>query len=140
MIETIKQLISANKALAAIGALLLALVFIPTVRAVAMVTLRIVARIMLVAALVALVSDGTRTIANDGGLVITSALQHWTELAPTSLETAKRTLSVKVHPAFWDSGITRLLALPAWLVLGGLAVIILTLARKRRRLNIFANA
>ncbi len=140
MIETIKQFINANRVLAATAVLLLALVFVPTVRTVAMVVLRIAARIMLVVALVALVSDGTRTIANDGSLVVTSLLQHWTDLAPTSLETVKRTLSLKVHPALWDSGLVRLLALPAWLVLGAVAVIILYLARKRRRLNVFANA
>lgn len=140
MIETITQFISANRVLTATAVLLLGLVFVPTARAVAKVILRIAARIMLVVALVALVSDGTRTIANDGGLVITSAIDYWTELAPTSLDTVKRTLSLKVHPAIWDSGLARLLALPAWLVLGGLAVIILYLARKRRQLNIFANA
>lgn len=140
MIETIKQLISANRVLAVTAVILLALVFVPPARVATKLILRLTARLMLVVALIALVSDGTRSIANDSGIVITSAIDYWAELAPTSLETVKRTLSLKVHPAIWDSGFARLLALPAWLVLGGLAVIILTLARKRRQLNIFANA
>jgi heme A synthase len=140
MIETISQIISANRVLTATAILLLLLVFVPTARAAAQVMLRIAARIMLVVALIALVSDGTRTLANDGGIAVTSFIEYWAELAPTSLETVKRTLSLKVHPAVWDSGLARLLALPAWFVLGGGAVIILYLARKRKQLNVFANA
>lgn len=140
MIETITQLISANRVLAVTAVILLALVFVPPARVASKLILRLAARIMLVLALIALVSDGTRSIANDSGIVITSAIDYWTELAPTSLETVKRTLSLKIHPAIWDSGLARLLALPAWLFLGGLAALILALARKRRKLNIYANA
>jgi hypothetical protein len=140
MTETITQFISDNRVLAVTAVILLALVYVPPARAASKLILRLAARLMLVVALIALVSDGTRSIANDSGIVITSALDYWAELAPTSLETVKRTLSVKVHPAVWDAGLARLLALPAWLVLGGGAVIILYLARKRRHATIFANA
>jgi hypothetical protein len=140
MTETITQFISDNRVLAVTAVILLALVYVPPARAASKLILRLAARLMLVVALIALVSDGTRSIANDSGIVITSALDYWAELAPTSLETVKRTLSVKVHPAVWDAGLARLLALPAWLVLGGGAVIILYLARKRRQATIFANA
>jgi hypothetical protein len=90
--------------------------------------------------LIALVSDGTRTIATDGGIVVTSFLQYWAELAPAGLETAKKTLSIRIHPMFWDGLLAPLLSLPAWLVLGVTAAIIAVLARKRRRTNIYANA
>ena len=109
-------------------------------RAATKVALRILARILLLLALIALVSDGTRTIANDSGIVITSALQYWNEAAPTMLENLKRTLSLKIHPLFWDGLLVPLLSLPAWLVLSGTALLILYLARKRRETNIFANA
>ena len=138
--ERVTQFISANRVLTATAVILLALVFLRPARAVAMVMLRIAARVLLVVALLALVSDGTRTLATDSGLVVTSFLEHWTDLAPASLETVKRTLSLKVHPALWDSGLARLLALPAWLVLGVTAVILAYAARKRRRLNVYANA
>ncbi|HWV82390.1 MAG TPA: hypothetical protein VNZ50_13240 [Hyphomicrobiaceae bacterium] len=140
MIDTIKELISENRALTVVGVVLLLLVFVPSARAVAQVSLRILARIFLLVALIALVSDGTRTIANDSGLVVTSALQYWAELAPAMLENVKRTLSLKIHPAFWDGVIVPLLSLPAWIVLGGSALLILYLARKRRKTNIFVNA
>lgn len=140
MIETLTELISENRALAVIGVLLLLLVFVPGVRTVAQVGLRIFARILLLIALIALVSDGTRTIANDSGIVITSALQYWTEVAPTMLENLKRTLSLKIHPLFWDGLLVPLLSLPAWIVLAGSAMLILFFARKRRKTNIYVNA
>jgi hypothetical protein len=138
--QSVTQFISANRVLTATAVILLTLVFFAPARRIAMVMLRIFARILLVAALLALVSDGTRTIATDGGIVVTSFLEHWADLAPASLETVKRTLSLKVHPALWDGVLARLLSLPAWLVLGGAAVIIGYAARKRRRLNVYANA
>jgi hypothetical protein len=140
MIETITQLISDNRTLTVVGVVLLLLVFIPSARAVTQVSLRILARLLLLVALIALVSDGTRTIANDSGIVITSALQYWAELAPAMLENVKRTLSLKLHPVFWDGMIAPLLSLPAWIVLGGSALLILYFARKRRKTNIFVNA
>lgn len=138
--QSVIQFISSNRVLTATAVVLLALVFLRPARAVAMVMLRIAARVLLVVALLALVSDGTRTLATDGGLVVTSFLEHWTDLAPASLETVKRTLSLKVHPALWDSVLARLFALPAWLVLGVTAVILAYAARKRRGLNVYANA
>lgn len=138
--QSVIQFISSNRVLTVTAVVLLALVFLRPARAVALVALRIAARVLLVVALLALVSDGTRTLATDGGLVVTSFLEHWTDLAPASLETVKRTLSLKVHPALWDSILARLFALPAWLVLGVTAVILSYAARKRRRLNVYANA
>lgn len=138
--ERITQFISANRVLAATGVILLTLVFVPAARAVALAMMRIAARILLVVALIALVSDGTRTLATDSGIIVTSFLEHWTDLAPASLETVKRTLSLKVHPALWDSVLVRLFALPAWLVLGGFAVVLAYAGRKRRGLNVYANA
>jgi len=140
MIESLIQLVKENRALAVAAVVLLLLVFVPAVRAAAKVALRILARVMLLLALIALVSDGTRTIATGNGIVVTSALQYWTELAPTMLDTVKRTLSLKIHPLAWDGLLVPLLSLPGWLVLGGLALLILYFARKRRETNIFANA
>ena len=138
--EYITQLINANRVLTATAIILLTLVFVPPARAVSMVLLRIASRVLMLMALIALVSDGTRTIATDGGVVVTSFLQYWAELAPTALDTAKRTLSVKIHPLLWDAVLTPLLSMPAWLVLGGSGVIIAYLARKRQQTNIYANA
>ncbi len=138
--DDLTQLINANRFLTATAIALLLLVFVPPARTASLLLLRIAARVMMVLALIALVSDGTRTIATDSGIVVTSFLQYWAELAPTGLETAKRTLSLRIHPLFWDGVLAPLLSLPAWLVLGVTAAIIAVLARKRHRTNIYANA
>lgn len=140
MIETLTQILSENRILAVVGVLLLLLVFVAPARRVVKATLRILARIMLLVALIALVSDGTRTIANGSGLVVTSALKYWTELAPGMVENTKRTFSLKIHPLAWDGVLLPLLSLPAWLFLAGIALLILLLARKRQTTNIFVNA
>jgi len=140
MIETITQLIGDNRTLTVVGVVLLLLVFVPSARAVTQVSLRILARLLLLVALIALVSDGTRTIANDSGIVITSALQYWSELAPVMLENVKRTLSLKLHPMLWDGMIAPLLSLPAWIVLSISALLLLYFARKRHKTNIYVNA
>jgi hypothetical protein len=140
MIESLTQLISENRALAVVAVILLLLVFVPAARVAGKLVLRIIARIFLLVALIALVSDGTRTIANGEGIVVTSALAYWAEVAPTMLENLKRTLSVKIHPLFWDGVLVPLLSLPAWLFLGGLAAIFLYIGRKRRETKIFVNA
>jgi hypothetical protein len=140
MIESLTLLISENRALAVVAVILLLLVFVPAARVASKLVLRILARILLLVALIALVSDGTRTIANGEGIVVTSALAYWTEVAPTMLENLKRTLSLKIHPLFWDGVLVPLLSLPAWLVLGGLAAIFLYVGRKRRETKIFVNA
>ncbi len=139
MVETLTELISENRALAVVGVILLLLVFVPAARMVMQVSLRIFARLLLLIALIALVSDGTRTIANDG-IVVTSALQYWSELAPAMLENFKRTFSLKIHPLFWDGILVPLLSLPGWLFLAGTAMLILYFARKRHKTNIFVNA
>lgn len=138
--DYVTQLINANRVLTATAVILLTLVFVPPARAVTMVLLRIASRVLMLVALIALVSDGTRTIANGSGVVVTSFLQYWAELAPIGLDTAKRTLSVKIHPLFWDVVLVPLLSMPAWLFLGGVAMIVAFLARKRQRTNVYANA
>jgi hypothetical protein len=101
--------------------------------------LRFLARPLLLLAVVALVYDGTRTLAGGSGLVITSLAEHWQSLAPTTLEALKDAVIKWLHPAIWEAGLLRLLRLPAWFVIGVLALALAWLGRKRQRMNIFVN-
>jgi hypothetical protein len=139
MIETLSELIKQNRTLVVLAAILLSLVYVPSARAGAKLVLRALARLLLLLALIALISDGTRTIANDSGLVVTSTLQYASELTPNLLENIKRTLSLKIHPLMWDGFMVPLLRLPAWLFLAALAMLMLLVGRKRRETNIFVN-
>lgn len=119
--------------------LILALVFFESVRAAARFLLRLIARPLLLIAVLALVYDGTRTLAGGSGLVITSLAEHWQALAPTSLEALRNVASKVLSPAAWDAGAQRLLLLPAWLVIGVLGLMLLWIGRKRQRVNVFVN-
>ena len=109
-----------------------------SVRAAARTVLRIVARPLLLVAVVALVYDGTRTLAGGSGFVITSLAEHWQSLHPASLLAFKGALS-QLHPMAWDAGGQRLVRLPAWVVAGGTGLLLAWIGRKRRALNVYVN-
>ena len=102
---------------------LVLLVLFATVRAAACTVLRIVARPLLLIAVVALVYDGTRTLAGGSGFVITSLADHWKALHPASLQAFQAALS-QLHPMAWESGGQRLVRLPAWVVAGGVGLLL----------------
>lgn len=120
-------------------AVVLALIVSSTARALVMFLLRFVARPLLIAAVVALAYDGTRTLAGGSGLVITSLAEHWISLAPKSLEMLKALVTANVHPTAWDGGVQRLLSMPAWLVAGCLGFLLAWLGRRRKDVAIFIN-
>jgi hypothetical protein len=103
-----------------------------------MALLRFVASVLLLIAVIALVYDGTRTLAG-GGTVVTSTGEHWSKLAPASLKAAQGAVRRYSHPLVWDTFISRLLMLPAWALLGGLGVLFAYAGRRRRRVNVYAN-
>ena len=103
-----------------------------------MAVLRALAWIFLLVAMIALVGDLTR--ANTGGaLVMTSSLAHWKSMAPQSLAAFSGFIQKLVHPVLWDPLMTRVLLLPAWLLIGAIGVMTALLGRRKRRVNIFAN-
>jgi hypothetical protein len=120
------------------GVLVAALVLSETVRAAAAFVLRFIARPLLLLAVVALVYDGTRTLAGGSGIVITSLGDHWQSFHPGGLEML-RGLSRRVHPVFWDQGVVRLLRLPSWLVIGVLGLLLAYIGRKRHKVNVYIN-
>jgi hypothetical protein len=103
-----------------------------------MIILRFVAGVLLLVAVIALVYDGTGSLAR-GGPVTTSIGEHWSRLAPTSLKAAQGAVQRGSHPLVWDLVISRLLLLPTWMVLGTLGILLAYLGRRRRRVNIYAN-
>ncbi len=108
------------------------------VRLAACTVLRVIARPLLLLAVVALVYDGTRTLAGGSGMVITSLAEHWQGLHPASLQ-ALKTLLNGLHPALWDAGGQRIVKLPAWVVAGAIGLTLAWIGRKRRQLNVFVN-
>jgi hypothetical protein len=99
---------------------------------------RFLAAVFLLIAVFAGVYDGTRTLAADR-LVTTSLLEHWSTLAPTLLNTAQGAVKRTTHPLVWDSGLGKVLLLPAPLVFFAIGAFFAYVGRRRRRVNVFAN-
>jgi hypothetical protein len=96
---------------------------------------------LIAGALVALVVDGTKTIAGSA-LVVTPLKQTWTVLGPASLEGLQAFIQDKVETHvghwIWDPAIQWILALPTWAVLGVIGGWLAYMGRKRRTTPIFA--
>jgi hypothetical protein len=100
--------------------------------------MRFLASVLLLTAVLALVYDGTRTLAAER-LVLTSAGEQWGKLFPTSLKNAQGFVQRTTHPLVWDTTVRPLLTVPTWALLGGLGFLIGYVGRRRRRVNVFAN-
>lgn len=137
--DKIISLLVANWLAIALLALVVALTWSLTARSIFLVALRVLARPLLLAAMIALVYDGTRTLAGGQGLITTSLADHWQNLAPVSYESARAFVGQRLSPGLWDGPILTVLRLPAWLVLGGSGIALSYVGRKRRGVNVFAN-
>jgi hypothetical protein len=139
MLDNPLALITANwmgiAALAAVIAVLLS----AAARRAARALLRMLAHPLLLLAVVALVYDGTRTLAAGSGFIVTSLADHWQTVAPASFEGGKVFVMRRLGPAVWDPVLMSALRLPAWLTLGGLGVLFGYIGRKRRTVDVFAN-
>ncbi|MBS0242945.1 MAG: hypothetical protein JSS20_12270 [Proteobacteria bacterium] len=101
--------------------------------------LRLVARPLLIAAVVAIAYDGTRTLAGGSGLVITSLGEHWKHLSPNTLEALHNLLTTRLPASTWNLGLAPVLRLPAWLALGTLGLALAWIGRRRKEVGIFIN-
>lgn len=122
----------------ALALLLLVLVVSKAARQAGKSVLRLISRPLLLAAVVALVYDGTRTIGANSGVIVTSLGEHWGQIAPATLQVVQAAIR-RLHPLVWDAGIVRLLRLPSWFVLGFIGLTLAWLGRKRAETNIYVN-
>lgn len=120
-------------------AIALTLLVSSTARSAIKMLLRLVARLLLIAAVVAIAYDGSRTLAGGSSLVITSLGDHWTAMHPASIEGFRKLIVGKAHPVLWESAVRPVLRLPAWLVAGVLSLLLGWLGRRRRKVSIFVN-
>lgn len=97
---------------------------------------RIFAGLFLLVAILAVVTDVTRSSAAHA-VVVTSLLDHWRALAPQGLAAAQA--SARRVPLLWDAVIRPPLLVPAWGLFGVLGLLFAWLGRRRSKVNIFAN-
>lgn len=139
MVQKVIEFLLVNAPYIVPGIIVAALFLSENARAVACFLLRMVARPLLLIAVVALVYDGTRTLAGGSGIVVTSLIEHWQTLFPGSLEVSKQFIVRRVSPALWDGGLLKVLRMPSWLVIGFVGLILAWIGRKRHKVNVFMN-
>jgi len=103
-----------------------------------MIVLRFIGSLFLLGAVVALTADLSRPQRSDTPM-FSSLHRHWAELAPQTLSAAQKAVETRTHRLVWDPLIKSVLAVPAFVTLGVLAVLLLHLGRPRRRVEIFIN-
>jgi hypothetical protein len=91
---------------------------------------RFVGFLILALAFAALIVDGTRSIAA-GAAAILPLGRTMSTLAPDGF--ARMHAAIETHvPLLWDPVLVTLLLLPAWLVLGAVGILLITLTRRPR--------
>jgi hypothetical protein len=89
-------------------------------------------------AAIAAVNDVTRSMAAEKPLTV-SAYEHWSGLAPRTLEASRAAVGRWTHALVWDWGLAPLLRLPAWALFGLVGLVWAWAGRRRREVDIFAN-
>ena len=56
-----------------------------------------------------------------------------------AFDLARKAVARRTHPLVWEAGLAKVLQLPAWALLGLLAIGCAWLGRRRREVNIYAN-
>ena len=97
---------------------------------------------MIAGALVALVIDGTKTIAAST-LTVTPLGQSWYAISPSTLMSAQAfvqgTVESYIGHWLWDPLIEGILLLPTWMVLGLVGAGLVYVGRKRRVTAVYAS-
>jgi hypothetical protein len=101
--------------------------------------LRVLGIWLLLAGLIALAVDATRSLAGSGQLVLTPLGAYWYKIDPGSLNLFQAGVERHVHPYLWDPVILSILELPAFAVLCGVGVVLYWLGRMRKRVEVFSN-
>lgn len=94
--------------------------------------LRLVGLVFMAVAVVAAISDGTKSIAQSA-YVATPIGQVWFDVSPESLNTAQAAIQRHVLPFLWDPVLQTVLTWPVWAVALPLGLLFLWLGSRRRR-------
>ena len=101
--------------------------------------LRVLGIWSLLAAMVALTIDGTKSLAGQGQWVMSSLGETWYRLDSAGLNTTQAAVERYVSPYFWDPMIQSVLQVPTWLFFSVLGLLLYWIGRRRRSRNVYSN-
>jgi hypothetical protein len=105
-----------------------------------MMILRVLGVWLLLAAMVALTVDGTKSLASgEGQWVVTPLGKQWFDLHAASLNTLQAAVERHIVPWLWDPVILSLLQVPTWVFFGALGFALYWVGRRRRHTKVFDN-
>ena len=94
---------------------------------------RLIGFLLLAVAFIALVLDGTKSIASNK-IVTTPLGQTWTDIHSSSLQLLEAAVTRHLAEWLWNPVLLNILTSPTWLVLAVLGVVLLLLGRKKKPL------
>jgi hypothetical protein len=95
--------------------------------------LRFIGLILLAAAFILVIYDGTKSIAGNS-LSLTTVQALWELMHPASLARLKPLISPYAGGLLWDPVMVSILAAPAWSLIGVAGIVLLVLGRKKKPL------
>lgn len=101
--------------------------------------LRVLGIWSLLAAMVTLTIDGTKSLASEGPWVFTTLSAQWSSLHPASLDSTQAAIEHNVHPSLWDPVALAVLQMPAWIFFAALGILLYWLGRRRRHRSVYSN-
>lgn len=104
-----------------------------------MATMRFLASIFALAAILALAHDATPFLSGAGPFKATTLMGYWLELAPASLESARAAVISTTAPWVWNPLLTSILNVSAPVLFGVLAIVCGYLGRRRHELKVHIN-
>jgi hypothetical protein len=102
-------------------------------------SLRFLASLFALIAIVALVADATPALNGTGPFVAHSVINYWTELAPASLVATRTNITNVTFPWVWNPVILSVLTTPMSALFGGLALVCGYFGRRRLQMKVHVN-
>lgn len=104
-----------------------------------MATMRFLASLFALAAVLALAHDATPYFSGAAPFKATTLMGYWLELAPASLDSARTTVSTATAPWVWSPFLTSILTVSAPVLFGVLAIVCGYFGRRRHELKVHIN-
>lgn len=104
-----------------------------------MASLRFLASLFALIAVVALVADATPALNGTGPFTTHSVIGYWTELAPASLVATRANIIEMTFPWVWNPVLLSVLSAPMSALFGGLAIVCGYFGRRREQMKVHVN-